>query len=96
EKNNNLTGAISLLEEALTYLPDDFTTYHLLGVAYGQRGDTQKAIKYFQKEIELAPENATAYYNLGIAYRNIGNIEAATQNIEKARTLDPNLPQFKK
>ncbi len=95
EKQNNLVGAISLLEEALTYVPNDFQTYHLLGVAYGQKGDTQKAIAYFQKEIELAPKNATAYFNLGIAYRQAGNEAAANENFEKAKALDPNLPQFK-
>lgn len=94
EKNNNLTGAISLLEEALTYLPDDFQTYHLLGVAYGQKGETQKAISFFQKEIQLAPKNASAYFNLGIAYRQAGNEQLANENFEKARALDPNLPQL--
>jgi superkiller protein 3 len=95
EKNNNLTGAISLLEEALSYLPNDFQTYHLLGVAYGQKGDTQKAIYFFQKEIDMAPKNASAYFNLGIAYRQAGNEQLANENFEKARTLDPNLPQLK-
>lgn len=94
EKNNNLTGAISLLEEAVTYLPEDFQTYHLLGVAYGQKGDTGKAISFFQKEIELAPKNASAYFNLGIAYRQAGNIQLANENFEKAKALDPNLPQL--
>lgn len=94
EKNNNLTGAITLLEEALSYLPDDFMTYHLLGVAYGQKGDTQRAISYFLKEIELAPQNASAHFNLGIAYRQAGNEAAARESFEKARSLDPNLPQL--
>ncbi len=94
EKQNNLTGAISLLEEAVTYLPDDFETYHLLGVAYGQKGETQKAISYFTKEIELAPKNATAYFNLGIAYRHAGDEAKAKINFEKAKSIDPNLPQL--
>lgn len=94
EKHNNLTGAITLLEEAVTYLPDDFETYHLLGVAYGQKGDTQKAISYFTKEIELAPKNATAYFNLGIAYQHAGDVTNAKVNFDKAKALDPNLPQM--
>lgn len=95
EKNNNLTGAISLLEEAVTYLPNDYETYHLLGVAYGQKGDTQKAIMYFRKEIELAPKNATAYYNLGVALRQSGDLQGAAQSFETAKSIDPNLPQLK-
>ena len=94
EKNNNLTGAISLLEEAVTYLPNDYETYHLLGVAYGQKGDTQKAIMFFRKEIELAPKNATAYYNLGVALRQAGDLEGAAQSFETAKSIDPDLPQL--
>ncbi|MEO6132103.1 MAG: tetratricopeptide repeat protein [Saprospiraceae bacterium] len=93
EKMNNLTGAISLLEEAVTYLPDDFQTYHLLGVAYGQKGETQKAITYFLKEIELAPKNAAAYFNLGIAYQHAGDEANARLNFDKARELDPKITQ---
>lgn len=94
EKEHNLTGAISLLEEAATLIPDDFTTYHLLGVAYGQKGDTGKAIAFFKKELELAPNNATAYFNLGIAYKQIGDEANANASFQKAKELDPNLPQF--
>jgi len=91
EKQHNLVGAISLLEEALTYLPDDFQTYHLLGVAYGQKGDTQKAISHFKKEIELAPKNAAGYYNLGIAYKNAGDQANSKINFDKAKELDPKI-----
>ena len=83
------------MEEAVQYLPNDFETYQLLGVAYGQKGDTQKAIEYFKKEIALAPKNATAHYNLGVAYRQIGDNAAAAASFETAKALDPNLPQLK-
>jgi protein O-mannosyl-transferase len=95
EKNHNLTGAITLLLEAVQYLPEDFETYHLLGVAHGQKGETQKAIEYFRKEIELSPKNPTAYYNLGVALRQTGDEAGAAAAFETAKTLDPNLPQLK-
>lgn len=95
EKNHNLTGAIALLQEAVQYLPNDYETYQLLGVAYGQAGETQKAIEYFKKEIELAPKNATAHFNLGIALRQAGDEVGAAASFETAKALDPNLPQFK-
>lgn len=95
ERNNNLSGAISLLEEAVRYLPKDFETYHLLGVAYGQGGNGAKAVEFFKKEIELAPKNASGYFNLGVAYRQIGDEANAIKNFDQAKALDPNLPQFK-
>jgi protein O-mannosyl-transferase len=95
EKNNNLSGAITLLLEAVQYLPEDYETYQLLGVAHGQAGQTQKAIEYFRKEIELAPKNATAHYNLGIALRQSGDLTGAAASFEAAKAIDPNLPQLK-
>jgi len=95
EKNNNLSGAITLLLEAVQYLPDDYETYQLLGVAHGQAGETEKAIAYFRKEIELAPKNATAHYNLGIALRQAGDMAGAAASFEAAKAIDPNLPQLK-
>ncbi len=94
EKENNLVGAITLLQEAVTLIPDDFQTYHLLGVAYGQKGDSQQAITYFKKELELAPTNASGFFNLGVAYRQIGDEVNANASFAKARELDPNLPQL--
>ena len=95
EKNNNLTAAIALLLAAVQYLPDDYETYQLLGVAHGQKGETQKAVEYFRKEIELAPNNATAHFNLGIALQHAGDATGAQASFEKAKSLDPNLPQLK-
>lgn len=95
EKEHNLSGAISLLQEAVKYLPNDYETYQLLGVAHGQAGETQKAIEFFKKEIELAPKNATAYYNLGIAQKHVGDEAGAHASFEMAKSLDPNLPQLK-
>jgi len=95
EESHNLVGAISLLEEAVQYLPNDFETYHLLGVAYGQNGDSQKAIDFFKKEIELAPKSASGYFNLGIAYQHAGDEENAQKAFQQAKAIDPNLPQLK-
>jgi tetratricopeptide (TPR) repeat protein len=95
EKNHNLSGAITLLLEAVQYLPDDYETYQLLGVAHGQAGETEKDIAYFRQEIELSPKNATAHYNLGIALRQAGDTAGAAASFEAAKAIDPNLPQLK-
>jgi tetratricopeptide (TPR) repeat protein len=95
EESHNLANALTLLQEAVQYLPNDFETYHLLGVAYGQSGDTQQAIANFKKEIELAPKNASGYFNLGIAYQHAGDEVNAQKAFEQAKAIDPNLPQLK-
>lgn len=93
EKERNLAVALTLLKEAITYLPDDFQTWHLLGVAYGQNGEPAKAAEHFRKEIELTPKNASGYFNLGVALRALGDEEGAQKNFAIARSLDPNVPQ---
>jgi len=94
EQHGNLGAALSLLEEAVTYLPDDYQTYHLLGVAHGQKGEPARAAEFFRKEIELAPKNAAGHFNLGIALRQLGDEDGAQQAFEQARAIDPNLPQL--
>lgn len=42
-----------------------------LGVAYLKKGDTEQAIKWFEKNIELAPDKAVTYYNLAQMYRKL-------------------------
>lgn len=91
EQQNDPRGALPLLLEAEKYLPEDSETMRLLGVCYGRLGQTQNAIRYFEKELSLASTNASTYFNLGIAHQNAGNLEKAKEYFEKARELDPEI-----
>lgn len=73
-----LTGNVPLakdyLKQSLGMNPDDVEATMLMGIAEGSTGNTEEAIKYFQKVLVKEPKNAQAYFNLGITYKNANQI----------------------
>ena len=67
----------------------DYELYRLLGVAYGIKGDAQRAISYFEKARDLKPQEAGAYYNLAAAYYSAGRMDESEAAKEKMLSLDP-------
>ena len=47
---------------------EDAEAYLNRGVAYGHKGQYDKAISEFTKAIEINPRDAEAYYNRGLSY----------------------------
>ena len=89
EKKGDLTSAIEFLQKAYTQLQDDYETNRLLGIAYGNQGQSQKAIPFFKKALALKTDDAWTNYNLGLAYLAIQDSINANLYIGKARTLNP-------
>ena len=58
-------------------------------MAYGVKGDDDRAIVDFTKAIELKPNYADAYYSRGVAYKNKNNPDRATADFHKAIALKP-------
>jgi tetratricopeptide (TPR) repeat protein len=67
--------------------PGDAAAYHNRAVAYGQAGDTDRAIADYTKAIEIAPNSAAAYDNRGRAYASKGDYVHAVADVTKAREL---------
>lgn len=91
EQQGNIPRALEFLSQAEKYLPNDYETMRLLGVAHGISGNSERAIHYFTKAAELEPALAQAWYNLGVAHYNSGNPERGAQYHEKARQIDPEI-----
>lgn len=89
EKLGNLEKALQYLNEAIRYLPDDYETIRLLGVANGVGGNHTLAIQYFEKATTLEPELADAWLNLGTAYFSAGDVEKGNYFYAKAKEMDP-------
>jgi protein O-mannosyl-transferase len=66
-KLNRPDEAITELEQ-LVKIKADSTTYCNLGIAWTQKGQSNRAIEYYAKSIQLKPDNAKARYNLGNVY----------------------------
>lgn len=96
EKKGDITKAMQNLQEAYRRRPNDFETVRLLGVAYGQTADKQKAVEFFTKATQLEPQNAGAWYDLGTAYYFIGNETKRAEYHAKALQIDPNYLENRK
>ena len=59
-------------------------------MAYGEKGDLDKALADFNKAIELDSAYAQAYNNRGAAYLAKGDNNKAIADFKKALELDPN------
>ena len=88
EQKGNITKALEFLNHAEEYLPNDYETMRLLGVAHGVSGNNDRAVNYFLKATELEPKEAMAWFNLGIAYFNSGKPELGEKYRSKAIELD--------
>jgi tetratricopeptide (TPR) repeat protein len=63
--------------------------YVLRGIAWGTKGDTDKAMVDFNKAIEIDPKNARAYYYRGYAWRTKGDNDKAIADFTKVIEIDP-------
>jgi tetratricopeptide (TPR) repeat protein len=64
-------------------------TYCLLGIAYSEQGDYDKAIESYQKAIERKPKWAEAYYLLGIVYFIQDDYDKTIESYQKAIERKP-------
>ena len=69
--------------EVVAINPKDAAAYNDRGIAYGEKGENNKAIEDFTKAIELNPKDAAAYNNRAIAYRKQGEVKKAEADEEK-------------
>ena len=69
--------------------PQDHVFYNNRGIAYGEEGEIDLAIKDFTKAIELKPDYAFAYNNRGAVYRDKGEHDQAIEDCSKAIQLKP-------
>ncbi len=90
EIKGDLNKSIQYLEKAKDYLPQDFETLRLLGVANGVSGNQNQAIAYFEQALQLQPKDLNLLNNLRTAYQILGNEEKAQYFLAKAKEIDPN------
>ena len=65
------------------------SVYYNRGVAYGDKGDYDRAIADYTKATKLIPKYASAYHNRGIAYNDKGEYDRAIADYTQAIKLNP-------
>ncbi|KAF2542273.1 hypothetical protein F2Q68_00033222 [Brassica cretica] len=76
-------------EEALRIQPQFAECYGNMANAWKEKGDTDRAIRYYLIAIELKPNYADAWSNLASAYMRKGRLSEATQCCQQALSLNP-------
>jgi len=74
-RNANWQNAITLYNHDIL-INDDFTIENDLGLEYANRGEYNKALKYFQRSVALKPFEINLE-NLGSAYESLENLQKA-------------------
>lgn len=78
---------VSLFANVLKYeqkSPFAYSTYNNLGVSYYDKGELEKAIKYYKRSTELNPEYENPCNNLGVVYIELGRQIKAIKCFKKA------------
>jgi tetratricopeptide (TPR) repeat protein len=83
--------AKTLLIDALTAAPDNKDWRLLLGIAYCQNGEYDKAMRVTKALLREDRTNARAHVVLGTAYLAEGNVVVAKDQMQLAVDLDPKL-----
>ncbi len=70
-------------------VPDSGVALTNLGVALGDAGEPQEAVRRYREAIQLQPDQAEAHSNLGVTYLKQGQWDRAAEPLRKALELDP-------
>ena len=84
---------IALCKHAIQVNKNNVLAYNNLGVAYGNKGEDDKAFRQFQEAIQLAPVYYIPYQNIARIYFKRNELILALENSEKALELNPMIPE---
>ena len=63
-----------------------------LGYVFSDRGQSKKAIKFFEKAYELEPWETEHLYSIAADYRKLDEFDRSMEYLRKIQTLNPNDP----
>lgn len=90
EDQKNLVGAISALDRARKYYPDDTKVLYFLGRYYQETKDFKRSAETMETLISLEPKNVQALNFLGYLYTEQGEkMDRAEKFLKRAAGLEP-------
>ncbi|MEK7699479.1 MAG: tetratricopeptide repeat protein, partial [Planctomycetota bacterium] len=89
ERNIIWQDRVSLWEDVVSKSPKKVRGHINLGVAYDDKGLTDKAIEKYQIALGIKPDYAEAHINLGVAYNNKGLSDKAVEEYRIALGIKP-------
>lgn len=92
-EERKLEGGIAHLEEAVRLYPDFFAAQLLLGTAYMDARQWERAERTLRRTLEINPKAASAHIALGEVYRRQEKYQEAEQSLQEGLRLDPRSAQ---
>jgi tetratricopeptide (TPR) repeat protein len=83
----------TLFLHAVEVTDNNYLAYNNLGYDLSNRGETERAMVYFQKSLEINSNYDEAHNNLGYALAALGRYKEATNEYIKALSLNPLLTE---
>ena len=81
--------AIPTLLRGVERFPRSVKLHEYLGIAFGQVGDTERALSHFRQALQLDPDDASLYTNIGVVYSWRGDQRQAAEYFERSISLAP-------
>ena len=89
EHAKNLEQANKEYLDSMTARPDQWTSNYNIGNYYLNRGETKKAISFYDKALKLEPQAVMAMVNSSLAYAGMGENDKADKSLQKALKIAP-------
>jgi tetratricopeptide (TPR) repeat protein len=83
--------AIAVCSTVIATDPRHAAAYHILGMAYYQRGRPVDAMTHFKKGLSFDPNLPWIHYHLGSVYSDQGQFDEAIAHLREAIRLEPDL-----
>ena len=85
----NLTIDSSRIDIPETRYVADSLSRYIMGVIYDNFGDTEDAIREYNKSLEHKPDNPEVYVKLGADFMLQGELDRSEETLKKAVSMDP-------
>jgi Flp pilus assembly protein TadD len=83
----------SLFEHAIAVTKNNYLAYNNLGYFLSNRGESEKAMKYYESALQINPNYDEGHNNLGFALAALGRFQEATNEYIKALSINPRLTE---
>ena len=80
---------VTLLTDVVAKSPGSHRAWNNLGSALATRGDSEEALRHYQKALQVKPNYAETHYNLGVWHKAQGDPDQAMVHYLKALSLHP-------
>jgi Flp pilus assembly protein TadD len=89
-RNNQAHDALFWARTAVERFPGEADFHHNLGLAHGQKGEHEEAIRHYRKATALNPQNHLYHANLGRSLLQTGKADEALPHLMKVVEVRPN------